>query len=77
MNNVYYGKLVFELSKPGRVGYSLPKSEISGYCISEMPDVLKRQSKTILPECDELTVVRNYWNSQRSTIWWPSPLPTS
>ena len=58
MNNVYYGKLVFELSKPGRVGYSLPKSEISGYCISEMPDVLKRQSKTILPECDELTVVR-------------------
>ena len=27
MNNVYYGKLVFELSKPGRVGYSLPKSD--------------------------------------------------
>ena len=30
MNNVYYGKLIFELSKPGRVGYSLPKNELSG-----------------------------------------------
>ena len=68
MNNVYYGKLVFELSKPGRVGYSLPKSEISGYCISEMPDVLKRQSKTILPECDELTVVRHYTNMSNNNF---------
>ncbi|MBP5500968.1 MAG: aminomethyl-transferring glycine dehydrogenase subunit GcvPB, partial [Bacteroidales bacterium] len=68
MNNVYYGKLVFELSKPGRVGYSLPKSEISGYCICEMPDVLKRQSKTILPECDELTVVRHYTNMSNNNF---------
>ena len=24
----YYDKLIFEISRPGRVGYSLPKSEI-------------------------------------------------
>ena len=68
MNNVYYGKLVFELSKPGRVGYSLPKSEISGYSLNELPEALKRQGKTILPECDELTVVRHYTNMSNNNF---------
>lgn len=27
MNNKYYGSLIFELSKKGRRGYSLPKRE--------------------------------------------------
>ena len=25
----YYDKLIFEISRPGRVGYSLPKSELT------------------------------------------------
>lgn len=62
MNNRYYGKLIFELSKPGRVGYSLPKSGISGYCVKDLPEGLRRQSETILPEADEQTVVRHYTN---------------
>ena len=48
MNNVYYGKLIFELSKPGRVGYSLPKNELSGeYRMSEgLPaELLRRPSR--------------------------------
>ena len=25
MNNIFYGKLIFELSREGRVGYQLPE----------------------------------------------------
>ena len=68
MNNVYYGKLIFELSKPGRVGYSLPKQEISGYSVDSLPEGLKRSEKTILPACDELTVVRHYTNMSNNNF---------
>ncbi|MBO4641808.1 MAG: aminomethyl-transferring glycine dehydrogenase subunit GcvPB [Bacteroidaceae bacterium] len=68
MNNVYYGKLIFELSKSGRVGYSLPKQEISGYSIDSLPEGLKRSQRTILPECDELTVVRHYTNMSNNNF---------
>ena len=68
MNNVYYGKLIFELSKPGRIGYSLPKCEVAGYSLSDLPDHLKRTSKTILPEADELTVVRHYTNMSNNNF---------
>lgn len=68
MNNVYYGKLIFELSKTGRIGYSLPKSEISGYTLADIPQDLRRTKKTILPECDELTVVRHYTNMSNNNF---------
>jgi glycine dehydrogenase subunit 2 len=68
MNNVFYGKLIFELSKKGRRGYSLPKSEISGYSLSDLPSNLRREHKTILPECDELTVVRHYTNMSNNNF---------
>ena len=70
MNNVYYGKLIFELSKPGRVGYSLPKNELSGeYRMSEgLPAELLRNSDPALPECDELTVVRHYTNMSNNNF---------
>ncbi len=68
MNNVYYGKLVFELSKPGRVGYSLPQCEVEGYALTDLPEGLRRQSATILPECDELTVVRHYTNMSNNNF---------
>ncbi len=59
MNNKLYGKLIFELSKEGRKGYSLQKNNFPEYTI---PDSIKRQDNLQLPECDELTVVRHYTN---------------
>lgn len=68
MNNTYYGKLIFELSKPGRVGYSLPKNECSQYNLNDIPAELRRQADTILPEADELTVVRHYTNMSNNNF---------
>lgn len=58
-----YDKLIFELSKEGRVGYSLPKSEFDGCCMcSELPANLCRETLPILPEVTEFDVVRHYTN---------------
>ncbi len=59
MNNKLYGNLIFELSHPGRRGYSLPHNKFGHYNI---PDNLQRSQDALLPECDELTVVRHYTN---------------
>ncbi len=59
MNNRLYGNLIFELSKPGRKGYSLPKNRFGNY---EVPQTMRRQQDAELPECDEMTVVRHYTN---------------
>ena len=38
-----YDKLIFELSKEGLTGYSLPKNELKeNYCICQLPDNLIR-----------------------------------
>ena len=62
MNNKLYGNLIFELSKEGRRGYSLPKNQYGNYSTDALPAQLKRESDAELPECDELTVVRHYTN---------------
>ena len=59
MNNRLYGNLIFELSKEGRRGYSLPRNNFGDY---EIPRELCRAEDAALPECDELTVVRHYTN---------------
>ena len=61
MNNKLYGNLIFELSKAGRKGYSLPKNDY-GHSVNELPAALCRQQEAELPECDEMTVVRHYTN---------------
>ena len=61
MNNKLYGNLIFELSKPGRCGYTLPKTDYK-HTTAELPAALCRQKEAELPECDELTVVRHYTN---------------
>ena len=61
MNNRLYGNLIFELSKEGRKGYSLPKNNY-GKSFEELPEQLKRGKAAELPECNELTVVRHYTN---------------
>lgn len=60
MNREYYGKLIFELSRPGRKGYRLPANgcpEAVG-----LPSALLRGDAPELPQVDELTVVRHYNN---------------
>lgn len=59
MNNSLYGNLIFELSRKGRRGYSLPKNRFGVY---EIPQLIQRKKEPELPECDELTVVRHYTN---------------
>ncbi len=59
MNNRLYGNLIFELSKEGRKGYSLPRNNFGDY---EVPQELCRAEDAELPACDELTVVRHYTN---------------
>ncbi|EFU31234.1 aminomethyl-transferring glycine dehydrogenase subunit GcvPB [Segatella buccae] len=59
MNNKLYGNLIFELSRKGRCGYSLPKNRFGVY---EIPQLIQRKKEPELPECDELTVVRHYTN---------------
>ena len=55
----YYDKLIFELSKPGRTGYSLPA--LQGKGIPANASFL-RKSPLELPEVSEVDVVRHYTN---------------
>ena len=61
MNNKLYGNLIFELSKPGRKGYSLPQNPYQ-HTTAELPATCCRKQEAQLPECDEMTVVRHYTN---------------
>ena len=54
-----YDKLIFELSREGRAGYSLPKNELSEYSLSALPAELQRTSVPELPEVTEFDVVRH------------------
>lgn len=68
MNNTYYGKLIFELSKSGRIGYSLPDNEWKRGTENGIPSDLLRESPLNLPETDELTVVRHYTNMSNNNF---------
>jgi len=56
----YYDKLIFELSKSGRSGFSLPEGE--GLPMAKIDAKLQRQSELVLPEVSEVDVVRHYTN---------------
>ena len=58
----YYDKLIFELSKEGRKGYSLPENEFDKTALKNIPEVLRRETAAELPEVSELEVVRHYTN---------------
>lgn len=66
MNRKIYNTLIFELSRKGRRGYSLPKSGIAtGEATATTPEIpadCLRKDPLDLPEADELTVVRHYNN---------------
>ena len=68
MNNTCYGKLIFELSRPGRRGYSLPENPWTAYSTSQLPEGVRRQTAAQLPEVDEMTVVRHYTNMSNNNF---------
>lgn len=61
MNKKYYGKLIFELSRPGRQGYYLAKNGCDDV-VASLPGNLLRADAPVLPEVDEPSVVRHYNN---------------
>lgn len=53
--------LIFEISTPGRIGYSLPEIEIEETALSELlPDDYIREEAAELPEVSELDIMRHY-----------------
>ena len=67
MNNKYYGTLVQELSKPGRIGADIYQAVDNG-SIDTLPEALLRGSEPALPEVDEPTVVRHYTNMSNNNF---------
>ncbi|MDE6444749.1 MAG: aminomethyl-transferring glycine dehydrogenase subunit GcvPB [Muribaculaceae bacterium] len=57
-----YDKLIFELSRPGRKGYSLPEDNYNTNGFDSIPKDLLRKDEASLPEVGELEVVRHYTN---------------
>ena len=58
----YYDKLIFELSKEGRMGYSLPKPKDDLDTCDSIPANLRRSEAPLLPQVSEVDVVRHYTN---------------
>ncbi len=58
----YYDKLIFELSKEGRKGYTLPENRFKAYQLEQIPTPLLRENEPELPEVSEFDVVRHYTN---------------
>lgn len=53
--------LIFELSKPGRIGYSLPEMDVPETDIHELiPEGYLREEEPALPEVSELDIMRHY-----------------
>ncbi|MFJ5624948.1 aminomethyl-transferring glycine dehydrogenase subunit GcvPB [Peribacillus loiseleuriae] len=58
---VEYNDLIFEISRSGRVGFSLPESDVDHVDItSKLPKHLIRDIPAELPEVSELQLVRHY-----------------
>lgn len=58
-----YDKLIFELSKPGKIGHKLPKLDVCDKCIKELiPEDLLNDNDINLPEVSEHDVVRHFTN---------------
>ncbi len=53
--------LIFELSTPGRIGFSLPEMDVENVDLSEiLPTEFIREQETALPEVSELDIMRHY-----------------
>lgn len=67
MNRELYKPLIFEHSRPGRKGFSLPRNRF-GSALGNMPANLMRTVAPALPEVDEPTVVRHYTNQSTNNF---------
>lgn len=66
--------ILFEKTSPGRMGYSLPKSDVDEKL--KLSSELLRQDVPVLPELSELDVIRHYtrlsqWNYSIDTGFYP------
>ncbi len=53
--------LIFELSEPGRISYSLPDLDVPDFDLDEwLPEEFNRKSEPELPEVSELQLMRHY-----------------
>ena len=60
-NQPAYDRLVFELSSPGRMAFSLPESDVPVEpALAAVPEKYRRRQPAALPEVSELDVVRHY-----------------
>ena len=59
---IQYDKLIFELSREGRRGYSLPENSHSEYTLDALPEWARRTDTPMLPEVSEFDVVRHFTN---------------
>lgn len=54
--------MIFEVSRPGRRGYELPRNEFKGDTLKAIPANLQRKEALDLPEVSELDTVRHFTN---------------
>jgi glycine dehydrogenase subunit 2 len=60
-NQRAYDRLVFELSSPGRMAFSLPESDVPVEpALTAVPERYRRREPAQLPEVSELDLVRHY-----------------
>ena len=60
-NQRAYDRLIFELSSPGRVAFSLPEPDVPVEpALAAVPERYRRRDAPGLPEVSELDVVRHY-----------------
>lgn len=58
---VEYNDIIFEISRPGRIGSSLPESDVNKIDLKDkLPMHLIRDIPAELPEVSELQLVRHY-----------------
>ncbi|WP_255679577.1 aminomethyl-transferring glycine dehydrogenase subunit GcvPB [Brevibacillus humidisoli] len=61
MHNNKEKALIFEMSRPGRVGYSLPELDVPEVDVTTLlPQHLLRETPAALPEVSELQLMRHY-----------------
>lgn len=66
MNSKLYSPLIFEYSRAGRRGYSLPQCPCA--TAEDIPSELLRDDTPELPEVDEPTIVRHYTNQSTNNF---------
>lgn len=62
-----YDKLIFEISQPGRKGFSLKKPNFPQYDIKSLDKNLRKMDLN-LPEVSELDCVRHYTNISKKNF---------